>query len=157
MKIFVDRPWLAIILMNAIYWSFFPLLPKPAGSNMVAILAVCAGIFLLLQYVGSFVEILFRAERRKGWQAILFVSVLAIGIIIMGMTTLAFNKLGQPKEWISSVILSYGRAIVAVSCFGLGLSHEWARLENGNAKGVWRAFLIIAAIILAFLAGSHFQ
>lgn len=157
MKIFSDRPWLAIMLLVALYWLTFPLLPKPNGSNALAVLAVCSGIFLLFQYLGTFLEILFKGERRQGWIAVLFVSCLAIGIIISGGYTLVFNKLGQPKELISSATANFGRAILIVSCFGLGISHELTRMGDGSSRGVWRAFLIIAAIVVAFVAGSHFS
>jgi len=152
-----DRPALIIALLIALYWIIFPLMPKPKGSDAVAVGAVCAGIFLAWQYIETFFAILFKGERRQGWIAILCVTGIGIGMVVSGTYRLVWNRYDQPAEWIGTATSTFGLAILMMSAFFLGLSHTLTKVEGSYPGGFWRAVLVALAIVIAFVAGQQFS
>lgn len=106
-----------VLSLIALYWILFPLFEKPAGSNAVSILSICAGIFLFVQYMEATGRILFKRERREGYIAVLSASFLALGVIVSGLYVLIWNRMGQPPDWISSASSSFGRALLTGGLF----------------------------------------
>lgn len=145
-----------VLSMIASYWILFPLFEKPSGSNAVSILSICAGIFLFIQYMEATGRILFKRERRDGYIAILSATFVALGVVVSGLYILAWNRMGQPPEWVSSAPSAFGRALLTAGLFGMGFSHQITRIEGDYPKGFWRAVLIAFAIIIAFVAGANY-
>lgn len=140
------------------YWGIGPLLPKPSISNAVSIVAICAGIFLFVQYVEAAVAVLFKQERRPDgshW-AVYGATVAAFGTVYGGGWTLLWNYMGQPDPWVATAASSFGRACVAIGFLMMGISHETVKIGGSYPKGFWRAVLVMFAIVIAFVAGTHF-
>lgn len=155
--ILTDKVFISIAVLIGAYWFFFPMLPRPKGSDIISVFSVCAGVFLIYQYISAGIEILFRQERRDGWIAIMGALSVGIGVVFSGGYILVWNRLGQPEAWISSATSAFGRFLIGSGLFAMGISHEVEKIGGHYPREFWRAVIVAFAIIVSFLAGAHFS
>lgn len=153
-----NPPLLYTLLALAAYWTIGPFIPKPGVSNGVSILAICAGIFLFVQYAEAAWKILVHKDRDPDgahW-AIIGATAAAIGTVYSGAFTLLWNHFEAPQVWQSTTTSSFGRGLVPVGFFLMGISHETMRIGGSYPRGFWRAVFIMMALIISFIAGANF-
>lgn len=156
---FSNRPLCISIGLLSLYWVVGPFIEKPGVSNSIAIFSICAGIFLFINYVEAAMKVLFLKKRDPdgGHWAVYGATLAAFGTIYSGFFTLLFNHFGQPDEWSATATSSFGRGLVPIGFVLMGLSHQTMKVSGSYPKGFWRNIFLLFAIILAFVAGTHFS
>lgn len=159
MKILENRLLVAAVASLAFYWIVGPLIPKPFVANTMSLLSIGAGILLFSRYAETSYHILFRQERSEegSHYAVLGATLAAMGIAYSGLFSLIWVYFGEPVTWSSTAMSSFGRGLVAVGFFAMAVSFDTVKVNGSYPKGFWRAICTMFAIVLAFVAGTHFS
>jgi hypothetical protein len=158
MKILDNRLLLNGLLLFAFYWLVAPLVPKPYVSSAMSLLSLSAGTLMFSRYAEQTWQILWHRERSEAGShyAILGASLVSLGVVYSGIYSLLWIYFGQPDDWTASATSSFGRGLVAVGFFLMAISPDTDNVGAGYPIGFWRSLGVLLAIILAFIAGTHF-
>lgn len=158
-KIISNRLLSYCILFLVLYWTFAPIIPKPFVSNAMSLLSIGASILLFSRYAETCYHIIFHQERSEegSHYAVLGATLAALGVLYSGFFSLLWVYFGQQNEWSASAFSSFGRGLVAIGFFSMAVSYDTVKVNGSYPKGFWRAVLTMFAIVLAFVAGTHFS
>lgn len=148
-----------ILAVYAVYVSIGLILPRPHLFNAVAILAAIGGTVLFARYAREAWRILWNQERASygAHHAVLGAAEVGLGLMYMGLFRLVWNWFEQPDSWSATWFSSLGLFMVAKGVFRQGTSPGEGSLLIGLPQRFWIWLLWAVCLILAFLAGTHFN
>ena len=134
--------------------------PNPYMSSAMSLLSLLAGAMMFIRYVEFAYKILIlglRSEENSGSHyAVLGATLLSGGAIYGGMFGLIWVWFGQPQEWTGTAVSSFGRFMMAIGFWLMFISPDAADASSRLPSNFWRAVLTVLAIVIAFVAGTHF-
>lgn len=153
--------WLlfCIVAIYAAYVTVGSLIPRPLMFNAVAILATIGGTVLFARYSREAWKILWDQERGKygAHHAVLGAAEVGLGLMYMGLFRLTWNYFDQPDRWSATWFSSFGLFMVAKGTFRQGTSPGEDALLAGLPRRFWNWLLWGVCLMLAFLAGTHYN
>lgn len=148
-----------IVAIYAVYVVVGISIPRPLIFNAVAILATIGGTVLFARYSREAWRILWNKERGTygAHHAVLGAAEVGLGLMYLGLFRLVWNYFGQPDAWQASWYSSLGLFMVAKGTFRQGVSPVEDGLLAGLPRRFWNWLLWAVCLMLAFLAGTHFN
>lgn len=158
-KFFQNRLLMNGVILLTIYLAMGITVPNPYVSSAMSLLSMMAGGAMFFRYAETSYEILFRGMRSSGGGhlAVLGASIQSAGVIYSGLFTLIWIYFDQPTEWTGTAYSSFGRALIAVGFWMMTVSADDPAVPSRYPSGFWRMLLIACAIVVAFVAGTHFS
>lgn len=153
--------WLLLSLM--MIYGLFALVgeitPKPYLAFAVGIMAFLSGAFMFVNYAPKAWDILWRKERGKygAHNAILGGAEFSLGLVVSGGGRLLWYYFDRPEAWSGSWPLSLGLFMVAKGSFRMAISPTDETLSPRFPEGFWAFVLWVSGLVVAFIAGTHFQ
>ncbi len=147
------------IVLLLLYVMMGVTVPNPYVSSAMSLLSLMAGVAMFSRYAETSYEILFKGERSSGGGhlAVLGASIQSAGVIYSGLFSLIWIYYGQPPEWTGTAVSSFGRGLVAVGFWMMTVSVDDPTVPSKYPSGFWRMVFIACAIVVAFVAGTHFS
>lgn len=141
------------------YWVFAPMLPKPYVSSVMSLLSLLAGVLTFSRYVEQTYWIVWHGDRSAegGHWAIYGAFLISVGTIWSGGYSLLWVYFGQPEAWTASAFSSFGRGLVAIGFWLMAFSPDASRIIAGYPVGFYRMLFMLASVLIAFIAGTHFS
>jgi hypothetical protein len=148
-----------IILIYALYVGIGLAVPRPHMFSAVAILATIGGTILFARYAREAWQIIWNQERGAygAHHAVLGATEVGMGLMYLGLYRLVWNQFGQPDTWQATWFSSLGLFMVAKGVFRQGTSPSDDLLLGGLPRRFWNWLMISVGLMLAFLAGMHFN
>ena len=159
-SVFTNRLLLNGTILFAIYVAMGITVPNPYVSSAMSLLSLMAGVAMFSRYAETSYDILFRGERSEGGGhlAVLGASIQSAGVIYTGLFSLLWIYMGQPPEWAGTALSGFGRGLVAVGFWMMTVSPDDPSGTHGKyPSGFWRIVFVACAIVVAFVAGTHFS
>ena len=153
-----NRLLITLVIIYVAYVGIGWFTPRPYISSVVGILSLMAGTFMFARYAGKAWDILWKQERGKygAHNAILGATELALGMCYSGMYRLIWNYYGSPETWSGTWFSSLGLFLVAKGAYRMAISPTDDINPHNFPDGFWNVVLWVFAIIIAFIAGTHF-
>lgn len=148
-----------IFAVYALYTAIGLAISRPHIFNAVAILAAVGGTVLFARYSREAWVILWNQERGSygAHHAVLGAAEVGLGLMYMGLFRLTWNWFDQPETWTATWYSSLGLFMVAKGTFRQGTSPGEDALLAGLPRRFWNWMLWVVCLMLAFLAGTHFN
>lgn len=158
-KLFQNRLLMNGFILLVIYAMMGVVIPNPYVSSAMSLLSMMAGGAMFFRYAETSYQILFHGERSEGGGhlAILGASIQSAGVVYSGLFSLLWIYFGQPPEWAGTAVSSFGRGMIAVGFWMMTVSVDDPAVPSKYPSGFWRMVLIACAIVVAFVAGTHFS
>lgn len=157
-RIYKNKLLIHAILIFGTYWAVAFVSPNPYVSSAMSLLSLMAGFLMFGRYVSTSYDILINGERSEvgSHYAILGATTVAAGLIYSGMFSLMWIYFQQPPHWTGTAVSSFGRGMIALGLWLMAISPDSLSHGAKFPNGFWRATLVVMAIIIAFVAGTHF-
>jgi len=144
----------------ALYWLIGLTTPLPYVNVAASFCLLFGGAFTLYRYSRAAYEVVILdrewedAIANKGRIGVYGIWLLALGSTYVGFSSLAFQWYGEPKSWIGSPGLGFGRYIMAAG-FALMFYSPYAYSGSVKKPGPYLlATAFVIAIIAAYFLGS---
>lgn len=156
--LFKNRLLLISLVLIAAYWTIAPLIERPAVRNTMSLLSLISGglMFHRYAYMAYCVLILQDRNDKGAHYAVLGAAISSVGVIWAGLFSILWIYFKQPPEWTATATSSFGSGLIAVGFWLMTISPDSPKIGFGYPIGFARIVLAVFALVLAFVAGTHF-
>lgn len=155
-----NRLLVSIVLTVLAYLAIASITPEPYVSSAMSLLFFMGGSFMFLRYVETAYRIVvtgLRSEAETGSHfAILGATLLSGGAMYSGLFGLIWVYFGQPSGWTATAVSSFGRGMMAAGFWLMFISPDAVDADSRFPMNFWRSVMVVFAIVIAFVAGTHF-